>query len=84
MYNYTKFLCFLIFLTTIFFIFIYSQYFQLTSNKPKSSPFFQMVNELNKKPKNNYTITMDSVFRFVPLPLDFKYGSNSIPLTVGE
>jgi len=43
-----------------------------------------MVNELNKKPKNNYTITMDSVFRFVPLPLDFKYGSNSIPLTVGE
>ena len=25
---------------------------------------------------------MDTVFRYVPLPLDYKYGSNSIPLAV--
>ena len=81
------------FISIVLIFFVYSHYFKLKMNKlTKISPIFQMVNKLdssnvitknNKIPNDLNKSSMDSVFRFVALPLDYKYGSNSIPLTVG-
>lgn len=83
--------CFLALLAIMFIYLIYTDNITLSNNPSKHSqnPIINMLENLdtrsNKETALRHLLFQNPnslVFRYVNLPLDYKYGSNSIPLTV--